>query len=145
MRKRVGYAGAWLLAVVVATAVGLAAVSTVGASVRGRGPLGGDVGGTVSSLETGPVSVDPKASTVERAIKGDWGTFLVQCRGVYAVGLRATPAAGWRVVSFEEGPDDDVDAVFSSGGRSVDLEIYCNRGRPTVGDEEHNTLPEDED
>lgn len=144
MNRRVGYAAAWLLAVVVATAVGLAAVSTVGASVRGRGPLGSEVGGSVESLETGPVKVDPKASAVERPIKGDWGTFLVECRGVYAFGKRATPAAGWRLVSYEKGPDDDVDAVFSSGGESVDLEVYCNRGRPTVGDQERNTLPEDD-
>ena len=47
------------------------------------------------------------------------------------------------MVSFECGPDDDVDAVFSNGGRSVDLEVFCNQGEPTVGEIEGNTLPED--
>ena len=52
-------------------------------------------------------------------------------------------AAGWRIVSWEKGPDDDVDAVFSDGRNSVDLEVFCNRGRPTVAELERNTLGDD--
>ena len=37
MRRRIGYALAWVLATGVAVAVGISAVSTVGAQVRGRG------------------------------------------------------------------------------------------------------------
>ena len=47
------------------------------------------------------------------------------------------------MVSFEGGPDDDVDAVFSNGRRSFDLEVFCNRGEPTVAEIEENTLPDD--
>ena len=50
---------------------------------------------------------------------------------------------GWRIVSWEKGPDDDVDAVFSDGRNSVDLEVFCNRGRPTLAELERNTLGED--
>ena len=50
------------------------------------------------------------------------------------VGVRPDKAAGWRIVSWEKGPDDDVDAVFSDGRNSVDLEVFCNRGRPTLAE-----------
>ena len=53
------------------------------------------------------------------------------------------PAAGWRVISFERGPDDDVDAVFASGRRSVELEVFCNRGEPTLAELETKTLQRD--
>jgi hypothetical protein len=77
-------------------------------------------------------------------VDGEFGTFRVGCRGVVAYGLDYAPARGWRVVSFEKGPDDDVDAVFSSRGRSVDVEVFCNQGEPTVAEIERNTLPEDD-
>ena len=48
------------------------------------------------------------------------------------------------MVSYEQGPDDDVDAVFSNGRRSIDLEVYCSRGRPTVAEIENNRLPADD-
>ncbi len=47
------------------------------------------------------------------------------------------------MVSYEKGPDDDVDAVFSNGRRSFDLVVFCKRGRPTVGEIEEITLPDD--
>ncbi len=65
--------------------------------------------------------------------------------GVRRRGAPRPEAAGWRVVSWEKGPDDDVDAVFSDGRNSVDLEVFCNRGRPTVADLERNTLGDEGD
>ena len=56
---------------------------------------------------------------------------------------RTNPEGGWRIVSWEKGPDDDVDAVFSDGQNSVDLEVFCNRGRPTLAELERNTLGDD--
>ena len=47
-------------------------------------------------------------------------------------------------MSFERGPDDDVDAVFANAGRSIDLEVFCNRGRPTVAEIEFNELPDED-
>ncbi len=143
MRRRIGYALAWLLATTLAVAVGVSAVSTVGAQVRGRGPLGNEVIRT-SQLE-GTASPDPDAASVQRTIEGEWGAFVVRCQGPVAFGEEARPdrAVGWRVVSYERGPDDDVDAVFSNGRRSFDLEVFCNRGKPTVAEIEENTLPDD--
>ena len=50
-------------------------------------------------------------------IAGEWGAFDVECRDTwaYGVGVRPDEATGWRIVSWEKGPDDDVDAVFSDG------------------------------
>jgi hypothetical protein len=143
VRRRIGYALAWVLATGVAVAVGISAVSTVGAQVRGRGPLGNEVIRT-AQLE-GTSKPDPADATVTRTIEGEWGGFVVRCQGPIAFGEEALPARedGWRVVSFEGGPDDDVDAVFSNGRRSFDLEVFCNRGEPTVAEIEENTLPDD--
>ncbi|MET3963437.1 hypothetical protein ABIE44_003371 [Marmoricola sp. OAE513] len=143
MDKRIGYGIAWVTATALAIALGVLAVTTVGASLRGRGPLGDEV----RAEPVGPDQIQtPPADAVrvKDEITGDWGSFQVECRGVYAYGLKAEPAAaqGWRVISYEQGPDDDVDAVFSDGRRSVDLEVFCNRGRPTLAEIERNTLPE---
>jgi len=45
-------------------------------------------------------------------------------------------------VSYEPGPDDDVDAVFANRGRSIELEVCCTRGEPTISEIERNTLPD---
>ena len=141
-RKRVvGYAFAWLAAAAIAIAVGVIAVTSVGASVRDRGPLGNIV---PDDLTEGSSTPDPEATRVRRTIEDDFGTFGVECRGAVAYGIAAEPANGWRVVSYEQGPDDDVDAVFARGGRSIELEVYCNQGRPTIGDREVKTLPDDD-
>ena len=83
---------------------------------------------------------------VRRSIDEEFGSFVVECRGIYAYGVGVVPdeAAGWRVVSFERGPDDDVDAVFTQARRSIDIEVFCNRGQPTVAELERNELPEDD-
>ncbi|HQR27016.1 MAG TPA: hypothetical protein PLP61_08265 [Nocardioides sp.] len=140
MSRRVGYAALWALAVGLAIAVGLVAVSTVGAGIRGRGPLGT----TVGLDEPNPTPrIDPDAPVRTREVSDFWGSFRVRCQDGFATGVRAAAAPGWKVVSYEEGPDDDVDAVFSRAARSVDLEVFCNRGEPTVGDLEINTLPDE--
>jgi len=134
---------AWVVAATVAVSVGIAAVSTVGASIRGRGPLGKEPMPDVREGDRVP-SPDPRAAMRRDTVDGEFGVFRVGCRGVVAYGLAAEPAAGWRIVSFEEGPDDDVDAVFGSRDRSVEIEVFCNQGVPTVGDLERNTLPDDD-
>jgi len=147
VKKQAGYALVWVTAVVIAIVVGLAAVSTVGASLRGRGPIGNEVVRNVDRGAEVQVRPDPDATVVSREIRGDYGTFTVACQGVYALGKGARPrsSSGWRVISFEPGPDDDVDAVFSNRRRSVEIEVFCNRGRPTVAEIERNQLPGEDD
>jgi hypothetical protein len=134
------YAAGWLVAVVAAVAVGIVTVTAVGASVRGRGPVGQEVPPATATV---PPTAGPHL--VEETISGEFGGFRVGCDGVYAVGVRALPdeAAGWRVVSFEPGPDDDVDAVFARGGRSIELEVFCNQGRPTLAEQEEHELADE--
>ena len=140
MRRRTIYLGLWAATTAVAVLVGVLAVSTVGATIRDRGPVGAEV---VSDTDATRTSVpSPQGPRVREAITGEWGAFDVECRDTwaYGVGVRPDEAAGWRIVSWEKGPDDDVDAVFSDGRHSVDLEVFCNRGRPTLGELERNTL-----
>ena len=143
MDKRIGFGIAWVVATVLAVTIGVVAVSTAGASLRGRGPVGENVGLREASADSTP-GPDPTATKIRERIAGDWGAFVVECQGTYAYGIRTEPAEekGWRIVSYEEGPDDDVDAVFSNGRNSVDLEVFCNAGRPTVAEIERNTLAE---
>ena len=71
---------------------------------------------------------------------------MVECRGIHADGVEvvADEAAGWRVVSFERGPDDDVDAVFTEARRSHRASrSSATGGEPTVAEMERNELPED--
>ena len=135
----------WLLAAALAVTVGVVAVTTVGASMRGRGPLGNEVIRT-AELSEGTARPDPDATRVREVITEEFGEFVVECRGVVAYGIAVRPdtEAGWRVVSYERGPDDDVDAVFARQRESIEIEVFCNRGRPTVAELERNTLPDDD-
>jgi hypothetical protein len=132
----------WLLAAALAVTVGLVAVTTVGASMRGRGPLGNEV--VREDLADQEAQVDETLPLVEHTFSEEFGELDVACQGLYAIGLDARPdkAAGWQVVSYESGPDDDVDAVFANKDRSIEIEVYCNAGEPTISDLERNTLPE---
>lgn len=142
-RRAIGYAAGWLVAAIVAVTVGVLAVTSVGASVRDRGPLTNEVL-RQESVE-GSATPTPGATRVRRTIEDEFGSFEVECRGAVAYGVGATPAAGWRTVSYEPGPDDDVDAVFAHRGRSIEIEVYCNQGRPTISDLERKALPDDDD
>jgi len=150
-RRAWGLTLGWLVAAALAVTIGVVAVTTVGASLRGRGPLGGEVAvdragqdGAGQQQGSQTVEVDPDAQLIERTIRDEFGEFDVACQGLYAIGLDARPdeAAGWRVVSYEDELDDDIDAVFANKGRSIEIEVYCNRGEPTIGDLERNTLPD---
>lgn len=145
--RALGYVAAWFAAAAVAVAVGLVAVTSVGASVRDRGPLTGETQALRDVGIDGDLTVtpDPSAQRVSREFAGAYGVFTVTCQGATALGDAARPAEGWRAVSYETGPDDDVDAVFAAGDRSIELEVFCNAGRPTLADVEDKTLPEDDD
>lgn len=143
-RRRGGFAVAWVVAAVLAVTVGVTAVNGLGDQIRDRGPLGDNELVRNAQLQTGTPTLDPAEPLVEETFRDDFGEFVVACRGKWALGLEARPdrEAGWRTISFEEGPDDDVDAVFSDGRRSQELEVYCNLGRP-VAEIEDNVLPDD--
>ena len=144
MRRGTVLVALWAATTAVAVLVGVFAVSTVGATIRDRGPVGEEVLRGGAAVEPSGVP-SPDGPAVRDEVAGEWGAFVTECRDTWAYGVAARPdrAAGWRVVSWEKGPDDDVDAVFSNGRSSVDLEVFCNRGRPTLAEVERNTLGDD--
>lgn len=131
---------AWLLAATAAVVVGVLAVNGLGATFRDRGPLGDNEAVREAQLGA-PAPTPDEAPSRRRTISGEYGRFVVQCRGAYAEGVRAEAGAGWRIVSYERGPDDDVDAIFARGGSSVEVDVFCNRGVPTVAELERNEVP----
>lgn len=150
MRRAPGWVLAWLLAAGLAVTVGVLAVTSLGASIRDRGPIGDNQLIRQADVDEGPGAGpvdDTGAQPVQRTFTDEFGSFVVECRGVYASGVSTTPdtAAGWQVVTFERGPDDDVDAVFVNGERSIDVEVFCDRGEPTVAEIERHVLDEDDD
>jgi predicted outer membrane lipoprotein len=145
-RRTLAWTLGWLLAAAFSVAVGAVVVTQLGASNRDRGPIGDNELIRQAELTEGSATPDPDAEVVRRSIDEEFGSFVVECRGIYAYGVEVVPdrAAGWRVVSFERGPDDDVDAVFAQARRSIDIEVFCNRGEPTVAELERNELSEDD-
>ena len=135
------YGAGWVLAAALAITVGLVAVTSVGASMRGRGPLGNEAIRTAELNDD--ASPDPDDPVVRRSVDDDYGSFVVQCQGTLASGIDATAKDGWRTISIEPGPDDDVEAVFARGDRSIEVEVFCNRGEPTVAETERKVLPSD--
>lgn len=132
----------WVAVALVAVAVGVVAVTRLGSALSDRGPLGNEA--VRGDLREGSATPDPRQPLVERTVREEFGEMDVACRGEFALALAVRPdeAAGWRTVSYETGPDDDVDAVFAQRDRSIEIEVFCNLGTPTVGDLERNTLPD---
>lgn len=143
MPRRALYVLVWLAAAGAAVAVGVLSVLSVGDTLRKRGPIGSDVRQFAERAEGG-YEPDPSAERTARVVTGPYGEFAVACRGAIAYGEDTRVRDGWRVVSYEQGPDDDVDAVFARQDTSIEIEVYCNQGRPTVGDREVKTLPDDD-
>lgn len=139
----VGFLVAWVGAATLAVVGGVAAVSALGDQIRDRGPLG-DNDLVRNAQNTQPATPDPNEPVIERTFSDDFGEFVVACRGKFAIAVDSRPdeAAGWRTVSYEPGPDDDIDAVFSNGRRSQEVEIYCNLGRPVLSEVENHTIPD---
>jgi len=141
-RRAVGYAVAWVLAAVVAVTAGVLAVSSVGASVRDRGPLGNEV--VRQEVATSSATPAPGATRTTRVFEDDFGTLEVECRGLVAHGLGVQTAPGWRTRSFESGPDEEVEAVFVGRGGVIEIEVYCNRGWPRIADLDRTARSDDD-
>ncbi len=142
-RGLVGYAVLWIAAAVVCVAVGVVAVTVVGAGLRDRGPIGSE--SLVAREDPTSLPVDPDDPTYADTVTGEFGEFDVECQGVVIRGDQPRPAAGWRTVTYERGPDDDVDAVFESRTQVIEIEVYCNGGRPTIAEQEVGTRPDQDD
>lgn len=137
----------WVAAAALSVVVGVTVISQLGASNRDRGPIGDNELIRQAQLTEGPTTPDPEADVVRREFAEEFGVFVVECRGAHAFGVDVRPdtANGWRTVSFERGPDDDVEAVFARSDQSIEVEVFCNRGEPTIAELERNELPDDDD
>ncbi len=149
MRRTLTWSLAWVVAAIVAIVVGVVAVTSLGAGLRGRGPIGDNEAIRQAEINDGTVDPAVAASSTpgeRRELVEEFGVFVVECQGPYAVGVEARPDtdAGWRTVSIDRGPDDDVDAVFRNQQRSIEIEVFCNRGVPTIAEIEYDELAEDE-
>lgn len=129
MRTTIVSAVTWLVAVVIATAVGFTAIGLVGDVVRGSGPIAADIEGDLVSDE--PSQIPTQGPTRRSTFVYPAMTMTAECRGRLARLLDVVPGEGWRVELRENGPDEDVDASTSRGDRVFTVEIYCNRGHPT--------------
>lgn len=134
-----GLVAVWAAVAAVAVTVGVLAVTRVGATLSDRGPIGNEA--DRSGLQEGRATPDPDQPLVERTFAEEFGEIDVACQGAFARGLEVRPAAGWRTVSFETSSDDDIDGVFAKQDRSMEIEVFCNRGEPTVAEIEQKTLP----
>jgi hypothetical protein len=127
-----GLVAVWIAVAAVAVTVGVLAVTRVGATLSDRGPLGNEE--ARNDLREGRATPDQDQALVERTFAEEFGEIDVACQGAFARGLEARPAAGWRTIKFETAPDDDIDGVFANGSRSMEIEVFCNRGEPTVSE-----------
>lgn len=126
MRPQLVLVMTWLVAVAVATGIGFFAIGVVGNVVRDRGPIG------LAPGELRPPTLDTTAPgpAVRETFTYEQGALTAECTGSSAVLLEYTAAAGWTVVDPETGPDEDVDVTFVRGPDRVEVEVYCNEGRP---------------
>lgn len=115
----------WLVAVVVASAIGFFAVGLVGAVLRDRGPIGVAPGELRGQPQSGP-----DTPAVRARFSYDAGGVIVECRGASVVMLEFAPAAGWTVVNPEMGPDEDVGLTFRRGVETFAVDVYCNESQP---------------
>ncbi|MGQ0629683.1 MAG: hypothetical protein ACT4P1_01475 [Sporichthyaceae bacterium] len=132
---------AWLAAVTIATGLGLVAVTMVGDTASGRGPLGAAV--TVvdrPGLQSGKPSPRPDAPAVSQLLQFEFGSVAVRCQDAFATVIDANPAKGWGVGDIEEGFDDDVTVVFAQAAQIVEIEFVCDRGEPREAEREVKEL-----
>lgn len=116
----------WVTAAAAATGVGFGAIHLVGDVISHERPLGPAFGGTTAP-GAGP---GPTTAPVRRTLPGPAGTLVVECTGRVAVLHAVTPAPGWRLVSSETGPDEDIDVLLTRQKERVAVEVYCNDGVP---------------
>jgi hypothetical protein len=140
MRRTSWYFVGWLAAVVVATIVGLLVVRTVGDTVRAGRPLGQDFDKAIEAAASPATSPSPATRVVEAELTGEYGIFQVSCQGPFARGISVSAAPGWKAVSFERGPEADVDASFIGSSQLIEVEAFCNAGIPQVAEIERTDL-----
>ncbi|MFC4947435.1 hypothetical protein [Pseudonocardia sp. GCM10023141] len=140
-RRRAATAAlAWLAAVVVATAIGLLAVSAIGVGIIGPGQRPLDAA-EVDRLLAAPITQPTPAPALPTAVSpptpappvappdvlpSRGGTVLARCSAGTVEVVSANPAQGFRV---HDEPGEDAGRVrFESGDTRVELRLSCRDG-----------------
>ncbi|GAB3264209.1 hypothetical protein GCM10027425_29000 [Alteromonas gracilis] len=137
---------AWLVVVVVGSAVAWTVIRTAGTDLSATPgipasapstrpspvatPSSGSPSPTASATASSPTgSSSPAAPRVQRQTwEGQAGAVTVACQGGTASLAGATAYAGWRVEVESRGPRE-VSVKFESGEREVEVEARCAGGR----------------
>lgn len=141
----------WLLSVVVATTVGLIAVSLLSAGITSSSttPLSHDaVARALASTAPTPsqssspatASVRPTASSTPgrpHSLSSPGGTIIAQCFGEQVYLVSWSPAQGWQVDDQVRGPARSTMVKFERDGdsesdREVTAAISCRSGQPVA-------------
>ncbi len=144
----------WLGATVLATAVTLAAVSSIGSGIFGdaAGPLDqGEVEQALATLTpaetaspepepttaapgtgstTGTPEASPPASVKPEVITSPGGNVLAQCVGGRAELVSWSPAQGYHVDSVDRRPSRTAEIEFEAEHRDVEIRVRCVDGVP---------------
>lgn len=144
MRRHVlGFMG-WLCATLVATGVGLGAVSLLSESLTSDAmtPLSGDAvtkALAVSSPSASPSATPTPRHTVgpSRSLSSPGGTVIARCEGDLAYLMSWSPAQGWSVEEQARGPARSTMIKFEGDtDRNDDLEVTltvtCRSGAPVA-------------
>jgi hypothetical protein len=160
VKRRWGLAAfAWVVAAVLTTGVGIAAVESLGDGILGspekpltRGDVTDQLARSPRPSTTAPLPSDlpsladspspsdspsgpaTAASSPSRLLASDGGTVVASCDGALVTLLSWSPAQGYRVVKVERGPAKIAEIRFSDGDGHEDhadrLRVFCRNGRP---------------
>jgi serine/threonine-protein kinase len=133
---------AWLLAVAVATGVGVAAVSVIGSGIVGSGPQplsAAEVNAQLASLPTVPPATTPASTTApanppaadSKVFSVPGGTIIARCAPGGVEIVSATPAQGFHVSGDIE-IDDHPKVRFRSGRDDFEVRFRCVSGLPAI-------------
>jgi len=144
-RQALGFLG-WLSATLIATAVGLGAVSLLseGLTSDAMTPLSSDAvakalasaGPGAPTPTSGPSPGTPSATTgPSRSLSSPGGTVIARCEGDLAYLMSWSPAQGWSVDEQHRGPASSTMIQFEGDtDRNDDLEVTltvtCRSGSP---------------
>lgn len=140
-RRTVVGIGAWAVTAAVATGIGVAAISVLGAGITDRGvrPL---TSAQIERALASPEAASPipgtsgsaPAGAVTRGLSTPGGSVVARCDPAGTAYLVSwTPAQGYAADDAHRGPAARVWVEFEAGhGRKVTVQVTCRSGVPTA-------------
>ena len=134
MRPAVLAVVAWALGAATAVAVGLLALSSVGAGLFGPADplaraadvdLAGSAPTATPSPSPSPFGPSPES---ERTLTSEGGTVVARCIDGNAYLVLWSPAQGFRAGDVRRGPAAIARVKFETGGREIKMQVFCDGG-----------------